>query len=460
MYFERRIRAKKLGDYFTPNTDNPLLYYHKPDIDFTIRNRHLFNRASFIILVLFTLFALSFKTWLASTLLLALVCFLFGLYLYARAAAQGLFVSRDCVSHAFEHETIDVTLVIRNASGFAIQDIQILDQFSGSSETLYPIWIQAPIPSRRILRHTYKVICDGGMGEHYFGPLEIIVNDPLGIFEFYVTESRINTIDVLPERMELPEVEFPESLNSRTYGPVEGSKIGSSSNFFGVREYRPGDPIKQISWRLTARSGIPIIKEMEESVATELTILLDLDASRQIGIKEKSTWEYSKDIVISLLRQQLGATRRVQLLTQQAQIPFGIGASHIADAIEQIRNLMPCSEETMPNRWIRVVDEFIPYGSTVLFVGPIFRTFSDELCADLASLREMGVNLVCIFLDGSSFLEQELFPGTNSMVRQSQKETRQNLDHVLQFAGQLDIPSYVVPYDHPIEESLRRPVVE
>ena len=45
---------------------------------------------------------------------------------------------------------------------------------------------------------------------------------------------------------------------------AESARIASTGEeFFGVREYRPGDPAHRIHWRLTARAGRPLVREFE-----------------------------------------------------------------------------------------------------------------------------------------------------------------------------------------------------
>jgi uncharacterized protein (DUF58 family) len=66
--------------------------------------------------------------------------------------------------------------------------------------------------------------------------------------------------------------------------------------FTGVRPYTPGDDIRALDWKVTARSGIPHIKQFVEE--RELTLLLIIDGSRSVlfGTQQRTKREYVAEI--------------------------------------------------------------------------------------------------------------------------------------------------------------------
>jgi hypothetical protein len=53
------------------------------------------------------------------------------------------------------------------------------------------------------------------------------------------------------------------------------SRAGSGTELFGAREYRPGDPLRRIDWRSTARHGELIVREYEPPGIQSLGIFCD-----------------------------------------------------------------------------------------------------------------------------------------------------------------------------------------
>lgn len=68
------------------------------------------------------------------------------------------------------------------------------------------------------------------------------------------------------------------SLNADVIGNYRSTFRGSGLNFAELREYVPGDDIKHIDWRSSARSGKTYVKSFEEE--RQLTVMLAVDTSR------------------------------------------------------------------------------------------------------------------------------------------------------------------------------------
>jgi uncharacterized protein (DUF58 family) len=108
--------------------------------------------------------------------------------------------------------------------------------------------------------------------------------DPLGLFR-----HRGPTIDselalVLPRFTALSERLQVRELEANLAAP----RAGSGTEMFGVREYRPGDPLRRIHWRSSARHGELIVREFEPPGVQTLGIFCDpnpstLEAADQIA---------------------------------------------------------------------------------------------------------------------------------------------------------------------------------
>jgi uncharacterized protein (DUF58 family) len=51
----------------------------------------------------------------------------------------------------------------------------------------------------------------------------------------------------------------------------------SGLEFYGMREYVPGDDLRRIVWRASARTGRIMVREAEQGITDKITIILDTD---------------------------------------------------------------------------------------------------------------------------------------------------------------------------------------
>src|SRR5205823_7575865 len=51
----------------------------------------------------------------------------------------------------------------------------------------------------------------------------------------------------------------------------------SGLEFYGMREYVPGDDLRRVVWRAAARTGTLMVREAEQGITDHITIILDTD---------------------------------------------------------------------------------------------------------------------------------------------------------------------------------------
>ena len=96
--------------------------------------------------------------------------------------------------------------------------------------------------------------------------MRMLLPDPLGLFQSCTRiECGANTLVVLPKRHPLPPVELPGGAIHRIGSEANTNSVGTNGEFVGLRDYRPGDPMRLIHWKSWARTGRPIVKELEDT---------------------------------------------------------------------------------------------------------------------------------------------------------------------------------------------------
>ena len=104
---------------------------------------------------------------------------------------------------------------------------------------------------------------------------------PLGLFRTTVKNRRRaaasggDSILVYPRFHPVTEIDVPVSARYQPGGIALSSNVGESAEYIGNREYRPGDPTRQIDHRSWARLGAPVIKEYQEEYYCRIALVLD-----------------------------------------------------------------------------------------------------------------------------------------------------------------------------------------
>jgi len=96
--------------------------------------------------------------------------------------------------------------------------------------------------------------------------MRMVLPDPLGLFQSCPRiQSAPNTLVVLPRRYPMPPIELPGGASYRIGSEANTNSVGTNGEFVGLRDYRSGDPMRLIHWKSWARTGRPIVKELEDT---------------------------------------------------------------------------------------------------------------------------------------------------------------------------------------------------
>jgi len=99
------------------------------------------------------------------------------------------------------------------------------------------------------------------------------------------------------------EIRTRRTIDSDLMGRYRTAFRGSGLVFSDLREYQPGDEIKSIHWKVTARTGIPHVKTFDEDRL--LNIVLTVDMTRSL-IAGGGRTKHRKALELSALLAMLG----------------------------------------------------------------------------------------------------------------------------------------------------------
>jgi uncharacterized protein (DUF58 family) len=126
------------------------------------------------------------------------------------------------------------------------------------------------------LRRHYRVRCME-RGLHRFGPVELEAGDPFGIAGVQHTLEARQEFTVLPRVLDVPGFE-PLTGHPLVEEIVHHSLAFDPTSLRGTRPYRPGDSLRAINWRATARTGALQTNEFDPASLAAVRLLLDVSA--------------------------------------------------------------------------------------------------------------------------------------------------------------------------------------
>lgn len=100
----------------------------------------------------------------------------------------------------------------------------------------------------------------------------------------------------LLRRVRSIEIKTKAITNNIFAGEYHSAFKGRGMSFAEVREYQPGDDIRDIDWNVTARMNRPYVKVFEEERELTLMLLIDLSASQNFGTHQRTQRELATEI--------------------------------------------------------------------------------------------------------------------------------------------------------------------
>ncbi len=147
---------------------------------------------------------------------------------------------------------------------------------------------------------------------------------------------------------------------------------GRGIEFSDIREYVPGDDIRAIDWKVTARMNSPFIKEFIEERDLSVYIVLDVSASNEFG-NTKSKKQASIELAASLMFSALRNNDKIGLLmftdTVENFIPPRKGRRHILKLIREAVEFQPENNATDLNPALRFMSKIAKKKSIILVIS-------------------------------------------------------------------------------------------
>ncbi len=210
-----------------------------------------------------------------------------------------------------EDGTVKVTLMVRNSGKGALIDIK---------ENLPKgVEVEGETSCLRYIRRGETVELEYTLafplkGIYKIGPVEIRAFDP---FLFWIRTFIIDIRDGVEVNVgteDLRRIKLEPTRTKKWMGNINSRKIGIGTEFYSIREYMPGDSMRRINWKGSARKGELLVNEYEGENSGDAIIVLDANEESLTGTDRSNTFKAGVRASVSISAAMLRQRNRVGLV--------------------------------------------------------------------------------------------------------------------------------------------------
>ncbi len=198
------------------------------------------------------------------------------------------------------------------------------------------------------------------------------------------------------------EIRTKRLVNTLFSGDYKSSFKGRGIEFLDLREYLPGDDIRTIDWKVTARYGLargesyhPFVKKYAEERELMVMLVVDASGSCRFGTKNQLKLELAAQVAATLAFAAIRNNDKVGLIffTDKVEryVPGKKGRSHVLRLIRDILYFQPEGRGTDPVQALEFLMNVVKRRAIVFFIsdfaGKGFRPEALQTPLGIASRR-------------------------------------------------------------------------
>jgi uncharacterized protein (DUF58 family) len=183
----------------------------------------------------------------------------------------------------------------------------------------------------------------------------------------------------LLETVRRVEVRTNRLVNDTMVGAYLSQFRGRGMDFEELREYMPGDDVRDIDWNVTNRMGRPFVKRFREERELGMVLAIDISASSAFGSARRTKREFATEIAATLAISAARASDKVALLlfTEQVELylPPRKGRRHILRLIREMLSFQPKHRATNIPAALTFLNHVLPRRSMVFLLTDFLHSF-------------------------------------------------------------------------------------
>ena len=150
-------------------------------------------------------------------------------------------------------------------------------------------------------------------GQYRLGNPSLRIYNPSFLFYYEADIESKSSLVVLPQIEQIEGIDLSTDFPKMYQGAMPIRRIGTSGEFYGIREYFPGDDFKNINWRVFGRTRKLMVNQFEREDISDIMFVLDAREISGTGTILRNPLNYSCRAAASLTSFFLRARNRVGL---------------------------------------------------------------------------------------------------------------------------------------------------
>lgn len=216
------------------------------------------------------------------------------------------------------------------------------------------------------------------------------------------------TINELLEAVRRVEVRTNRLVNDTMVGAYLSHFKGRGMDFEELREYIPGDEVRDIDWNVTYRMGRPFVKRYREERELPMILAMDVSRSSDFGSQTRSKREFAAEVAGTLAFSAARNSDKVGLLlftdTTELFLPPRKGRRHLLRVLRESLAFAPKHRGTDIPAALAFLNHVIHRRSIIFLITDFLHTFERAKESGKRDiLQEIGLtnarhDLICLHL--------------------------------------------------------------
>ncbi|MEO5777516.1 MAG: DUF58 domain-containing protein [Flavobacterium sp.] len=138
-------------------------------------------------------------------------------------------------------------------------------------------------------------------GEYYFGNLNIYVSSPLRLISKRYKFNKDQMVPTYPSYIQLRKYDLIAfSNNLFQYGVKKIRRIGHTMEFEQIKEYVPGDDIRTLNWKATAKKNSLMVNQFQDEKSQNIYMVIDKGRVMKMPFNGMSLLDYAINATLVL----------------------------------------------------------------------------------------------------------------------------------------------------------------